>query len=183
MIRKVKTMTPKSDRDFKKPYVIHRKSFSPEAIDQFLAIPPSTFNDDGRVPYTNPSVESSGDVYDFYASLFSNYNVWNLSVRGIFDLIVLLRYASDREGRMHVDYEPHRDKGPLYKLTAVTLLCRDSNSEAGLFINQDEKPIDSIIDPGDTVIFPSYSLHQVRGVKSNLQRCVMVAWASGPAFR
>ena len=54
--------------------------------------------------------------------------------------------------------------------------------ELQLKLDYQEEPRNINIEPGDIIVFPSFTLHRILPITSNI-RYSLVAWISGPPWR
>lgn len=116
---------------------------------------------------------------------WTNDEHYRYDLTGLLEKLVFLKYVweEDHPGK----YDWHQDIGggmsSLRKLSTVTQLspsCNYGGCELHLFTNGDNAL--PYKEPGDTVIFPSYTPHCVTPIEYGV-RYSLVSWVTGPAFR
>lgn len=115
----------------------------------------------------------------------TNSEYFRFDIQGLYEQLIFLKYDYDPDhpGK----YNWHQDVGggmsSLRKISTVTQLSPPSNYDGcrlHLFTNADQEM--THLDPGDTILFPSYLPHCVTPIARGT-RYSLVSWVSGQPFK
>ena len=109
-----------------------------------------------------------------------NSSFYNFHLSGFSEGITFIKYDAPDGG-----YTPHVDcvfNGAIRKLSVSIQLSDSHEYEGGELILNDGRELVLPRSIGTVVVFPSYSLHEVRPITKGT-RYSLVAWATGDAFK
>lgn len=186
------------------PFVWYPRLFSAPEIGELIRLGESNQLQMGRIGngIENENVEDLGYRCVFTSPIYraeapwaferlrdrvrwSNDEYFHFDLHGLHEQLVFLKYVWDEANPGK--YNWHQDTGggmsSLRKLSTVTQLSPASNygsCELKLFTNGEM--VIPHKDPGDTIIFPSYTPHCVTPIDFGV-RYALVSWVTGKPFR
>jgi PKHD-type hydroxylase len=133
-------------------------------------------------------------IYDRYNKIVEYYNdtMFKFDLTG-FNYIQYAEYGPEGRHNFHMDIAldnptsiDYRINEYMRKITIVTLLSTPqldfTGGEFQLNLSEERFPINTGLQKGSVILFPSYLLHRVAPVLSGLRR-TLTTWVIGPKFK
>lgn len=188
--------------------VIAHKQFTSEEVDRIVSycqrMPMSqggTFNNEdpyftrnAKISFIECPDNETQWIYDRYNKIVEYYNdtMFNFELTG-FNYIQYAEYGLDGKHNFHMDVGldaprvvDYRINEHLRKITIVTLLSTPgvdfTGGEFQLNLSEERFAVNTGLQKGSVILFPSYLLHRVSPVLSGLRR-TLTTWVIGPKFK